>query len=82
LLGLTENDVAGNQLNSIVQAAFVAAYEELLDPAVITVGEWSVASRFTNNEPRTTGISAPVTAVQATDNIVDSQRRRLPGRGT
>jgi hypothetical protein len=31
--------------------------------------------------PRTEGIATPVTQVVITDHTIDSQRRRLPGRG-
>jgi len=49
--------------------------------------EWVVTSEFSgvdgsgNPIPRTTGIATAVTNTIFTDNTVDSQRRRLPGRG-
>lgn len=42
---------------------------------------WVVLSRFAGNAPRTAGVTYPITGVGYTDRIIDSQRRRLPGRG-
>lgn len=39
-----------------------------------------VISRYTNNAPRITGVTEPVTGI-VVDNRIDSQRRRLAGRG-
>jgi hypothetical protein len=41
-----------------------------------------VVSRYHLGAPRVTGIATPVITYLATDNNVDSQRRRLTGRGT
>lgn len=41
---------------------------------------WVVASRFANHQPRVTGIVTPIIAFKS-DSVVDSQRRRLTGRG-
>lgn len=41
-----------------------------------------VISRYTANAPRTTGIATLVTALACVDPVLDSQRRRLPGRGS
>jgi hypothetical protein len=43
---------------------------------------WVVVSRFHNKLPRVTGITQNVLSVVIVDAIVDSQRRRLPTRGT
>ena len=47
-----------------------------------SLGSWEmvVVSRYLNKNPRPSGIFTPVTAITS-DGIVDSQRRRLPGRG-
>ncbi len=49
---------------------------------------WVVVSRFSGVDPdthkpvpRETGVATPVTNVVVVDNTIDSQRRRLPGRG-
>lgn len=41
-----------------------------------------VVSRFTDNAPRTTGLATPVIQLAPVDSVLDSQRRRLPGRGS
>ena len=80
-VGLTENDVLNNTVNPVVVAAMIAAYQELLDAGTITEGAWSVVSRTLDGDPRNPGIAQLVTGVTVTDATVDSQRRRLPGRG-
>jgi len=68
--------------------ACVNAYTALLD-AISTAGwTWVIASRFSgvdpdthNPIPRVAGVTTPVTNVVCTDATLDSQRRRLPGRG-
>lgn len=87
-IGLAESQVTGNQVNGGVIAAIVDAYELLLGSPFTDFGAWSVASRFSGVDPttgkpipRVTGIATPIISVSASDSIVDSQRRRLPGRG-
>ena len=82
ILGLVEDHVGGNNINATVANAYVAAYTLLNVPANLPAGVfWVVASRFFNKLPRATGIAQDVTGVAFSDTIVDSQRRRLPGRG-
>lgn len=82
IVGLHVDAVTNNEVNPVHAAQYLDAYLELLDVTVITNGVWVVVSRFTDNAPRVTGIAQPVTGVAFTDFIVDSQRRRLPGRGS
>lgn len=79
-VGLVENAVTGNALDSSYQAGIQAAYEAL--PALLTAEGWThvVASRYTGKAPRGTGISTTVSAYR-TEQYIDSQRRRLAGRG-
>jgi hypothetical protein len=82
IAGQSEDSVDGNTLVAAAQAQFVAAYELLMDAATFTDDwTWIVYSRFENGQPRTEALIAPVDAVVFTDNTIDSQRRRLPGRG-
>lgn len=78
--GMAEAQVAG----SLVLPATVTAINNTYPTLQTSLGAASmtlvVASRFTNNAPRITGLSTPVTGFR-TENVVDSQRRRLPGRG-
>jgi hypothetical protein len=80
--GHGENAVSGNTFTSTISNSIRDAYEELLDATTYT-GSWTwvVLSRFEDGQPRLAGLVQPVTAVVLTDTTVDSQRRRLPGRG-
>lgn len=79
---LTETDVLGN----IVDAAFVTslignfANGFLTITNGATVHELVVLSRFNNGVPRSVGIPTNVDN-WTSDGVIDSQRRRLPGRG-
>lgn len=79
--GLTIANIDHNELNSTSLAAIVDVYEALIAPVPASAWNMSVVSRFTAGAPRAEGIATPVTQVVFVDNIVDSQRRRLPGRG-
>jgi len=80
-IGLTETAVAGNTVAPGNVSALRDAYDALKEPLgeVIPV-DLCVLSETTGGAPRVTGICTPVTGI-AIDPIVDSQRRRLPGRG-
>jgi hypothetical protein len=80
---LTNSQVTGNLIDVSWQGDIINAYAELLfgGGALPAGWVWVVVSRFTNNLPRVTGIFSEVFSVLVTDTIVDSQRRRLPGRG-
>jgi len=81
IAGLTEGDVTGNTIAAAQSSALVTAYGQLFSLFPPGGAFWVVVSRFTANLPRTVGISTPVTSVLIVDSTVDSQRRRLPGRG-
>lgn len=61
-------------------SAVVSAFSWLLTAANTAAGIWSVVSKFANLVPRSSGLTTPITAVSA-DQFIDSQRRRLAGRG-
>lgn len=72
-----------NTINPAFATAIIDAYKALLpggayDP---TPYFWSVLSRQSNNVVMAEAIAVPVLNVYFTDTTVDSQRRRLPGRG-
>lgn len=78
---------SGGQVNNSVitltQAdALRAGYAALLAVASAGGYEWVIASRYHNGVPRVAGVVTYVSAVSYTDLTTDSQRRRLPGRGT
>lgn len=81
--GLVEPNVSGNTISPTWSESVVLAYQLLAVPDEIfpPAFTWGVVSRFTNNQPRSSGVFTPITQVLVVDNFVDSQRRRLPGRG-
>lgn len=80
-VGLTENVVTANAVSSVVVGQLIAAWE-LIRVVALTGGdaEMGVVSLQSNLAPRTTGIITPITNFTS-DGVIDSQRRRLPGRG-
>lgn len=88
LLGFTEDQADGSVIHTSEISAYVAAYNDLRTVATDNSCSWVVVSRFSGVDPltkkpipRTVGISTPITSVVVVDNVVDSQRNRLPGRG-
>jgi hypothetical protein len=80
--GLTENDQAASVIAAGRVSAAVTAYTALIGAGTFTPGlQWCVVSRFNGGIPRAQALVQPITNVLAVDNVIDSQRRRLPGRG-
>lgn len=82
IAGLPQSQLVSNSWSSAMQLAVAAEYAELMTPANTAGLVWSVCSRYEANAPRAAGVLRPVTSVVIVDPIVDSQRRRTPGRGT
>jgi len=80
--GLAETDVTGNTLTPLKVAGILGSYQGIPSSIVSSAWDWVVVSRFAGGVPRTTGIATDVTSVVIVDDFVDSQRRRLTGRGT
>lgn len=81
-LGLTEGVVTNSTVAEARLTSIVSAYLALaLEDDVIPGGTWVVCHRYSGRTPLTTGTAEPITDVVIVDPIVDSQRRRLPGRG-
>lgn len=81
-IGMTESHQAAGVVNSTYRNAVLAAYSALAaNLAANTDWVHNIASFFSNGEPRLQALKTPVTAYQVVDDFVDSQRRRLPGRG-
>ena len=81
-IGLAEDHVTGDTISGAVVSALLSAYSALLD-AVINANPDArlvVVSYVHEGEPRTTGQTTTITTATV-NNIVDSQRRRLTGRG-
>lgn len=82
--GLVENDVTGNTVDSTIAGLIANAYENLISinlPVSIDEAIMVVASRKQNGDWLAEGIATPVTHMDV-NLTVDSQRRRLPGRGS
>lgn len=79
-VGLTEGQVVNNALDSGSRTMLQSAYTQLIIDANSAGFPLSVASRVSNGVPRPTGILTPVLTCLV-DEFIDSQRRRLTGRG-
>lgn len=80
--GLPEEYANNNRVTVTWQNAWLQFYAALFGRANDNNTPLGVISRYANNAPRTTGQITPITAILFVDNVIDSQRRRLPGRGT
>jgi hypothetical protein len=87
-VGLSRTQIDGNVVIGGFIESLTGAYETLLAGASTAGWTWVVASRFSgvdgdgNPIPRVAGITSVITTVLVVDAAVDSQRRRLNGRGT
>lgn len=80
--GVPMNHITGNTISQAYADALVDAFDDLK----LLVGDTGthalqVCSRYLNGVPRVIGVHTAVNNVSV-DRTVDSQRRRLPGRGT
>jgi len=71
-----------DSLNSSYVTAVVAAWDATLNAAADDGWGPVVVSRFTGGSPRSAGVTFPITSVVATDNGIDTMRRRLAGHGS
>lgn len=79
--GIAEADNSGNQISGALAALLVAGYGELIATAEDNDFTWVVLSRVQNGVVLANAIGAPVVSVGFADLNLDSQRRRLTGRG-
>ena len=79
---IAKSIVNGSFVQADSVAAFVAAFNEMRTTASTAGIPFTIVSRYHNKAPRVTGIDTVVTQCVARDNVLDSQRRRTPGRGT
>jgi len=89
VVGLTEPALVKSTVQPSTVTAILAAYNQLLSIGTASGWSWEVVSRFSGVDPttgkpipRTTGVRTPITSVVVVDPVADSQRRRLPGRGS
>lgn len=82
LAGIPDSKVTLNDLDGTWVGQVIDAYFLVVGPGTLVAGwQWVIVSRFLAGVQRANGLPIPVTNVIFTDLIVDSQRRRLPGRG-
>jgi len=80
-IGLTEGQVVANTVVPGIITSLSLAYAQLLNTANFGGCELAVLSRYNANAPRLIGVATPVIDTLFADPTIDSQRRRLPGRG-
>lgn len=79
--GLTEQQVTGSRVSSATRAALVEQFAELRNQLIAQNMRPVVYSTTTLGNPRPIGVVFPIQEWAIIDDVVDSQRRRLPGRG-
>lgn len=79
--GLTEPSVTGNTLDAATIASLQTSYSHIAGLAFDNPWEWGVFSRIHLGAPRVAGVFQLITSTVIVDPYVDSQRRRLTGRG-
>jgi len=81
-IGLNEANVVGNTLTEATVTMLLNAYDALKEPAgPVLPFDLCVLSEWEDGVQRTAGVCTIVTGI-GVDPITDSQRRRLPGRGS
>lgn len=80
--GIPTNQVTNNTVSQTFVDQIVGAYNGLQAGLDAIGWTWVVVSRHFNGVDRAVGVARPVTAAIVVDRVIDSQRRRLPGRGT
>jgi len=71
-----------SEVTTVWSSAIEAAYDSLRASTSASPWVMCIVSKRADKVWRPTALIQPVTAVIVLDNVVDSQRRRLPGRGT
>jgi hypothetical protein len=84
-VGFAETQIVGNAVADAVITDITSYYALLLpdfiETTLIPDITWVITSFYTGGAPRSFGATFIINTVTCVDNIVDSQRRRLPGRG-
>jgi len=81
--GFAQSDRASpNTIKPEVVATIISAIQDLIDALELIDAIVTIVSRFFANAARPEGVPFVVNTITVFDNSLDSQRRRLPGRGT
>lgn len=84
----TDDQLDANHIEEATRTGLLSFYDELRAVGSDAGATMVVVSRFSGVDenkkpiPRTSGVTHAVTGFTTADNVLDSQRRRLPGRGT
>jgi hypothetical protein len=79
--GLAQSAVDGNTVDGAAVTNSVLAFNAMRTTLEADDVAFVIVSRYHNNAPRVEGLRTPVNLSLAIDGTIDSQRRRLPGRG-
>lgn len=78
-IGLTEPMIANNRVAAGPLADIAGYYDGMITPGVLPgAAIWGVYSRRFNNADRLIGLFTPITEVVIVNDVVDTQRRRMP----
>lgn len=78
-IGLLKANITNNRLDPAVMGAIIDYYNEFLPSSgIFTNCVWGVYSRFANKTPRLIGLFTPINQVLFVNNVIDSQRNRMP----
>lgn len=81
-IGFSTSQISGDTVNPTTAAAMVTAVSTFFDAVETAVGlTHQIVSYCHAGAWRTTGVTTPVLSYLVTDDNLDSQRRRLAGRG-
>jgi len=80
-LGVTEDQRSGNSLQPTALTGYLIAYGALITALDVAGHPLAVVSKVTLGSPRVAGIATEIIGLSI-DDTLDSQRRRLPGRGS
>jgi hypothetical protein len=81
-IGLRAAHIDGNQLTTIAAGEIEATWNAIFDQLTLGGDPMVVASLYHDNAPRVTGVTTPIVGAVLADINLDSQRRRLTGRGS
>jgi hypothetical protein len=80
--GMPETLTDGSRVAQAWRDAWTSFYATVYGAALANGTPMGVISRRENGLPKTIGGITPITTILFVDDVIDSQRRRLPGRGS
>lgn len=81
VVGIPREHIVDDIVGTVYTNAMQSAYDTLAFSVLPVNATWVVVSKFNNKAPRAQGVATEIVRVVLVDNVVDSQRRRLTGRG-